>query len=58
MILQIRDEKGNWIEVSAIQGEKGEKGEKGDTYTLTSADKQEIADLISLSIVDGNEVSY
>lgn len=26
-----------------IQGEKGEQGEKGDAYTLTEADKQEIA---------------
>lgn len=28
-----------------IQGEKGDKGDKGDTYTLTEADKAEIAEL-------------
>jgi hypothetical protein len=27
-------------------GDRGEKGEQGDTYTLTSADKQDIADLV------------
>lgn len=30
----------------------------GENYVLTDADKQEIADLISASIVDGNEVAY
>lgn len=34
------------------------KGNKGDTYTLTATDKQDIADLISASIVNGNEVAY
>lgn len=31
---------------------------KGDTYTLTATDKQDIANLISASIVNGNEVAY
>lgn len=43
---------------ASLKGEKGDKGDKGDTYTLTAADKQDIADLISLAIVDGNEVYY
>lgn len=34
------------------------KGDKGDTYTLTATDKQDIANLISASIVNGNEVAY
>ena len=33
MILQIRDEKGNWVEIPVI---------KGSDYVLTEADKQEI----------------
>lgn len=33
-------------------------GEDGKDYILTAADKQEIANLISLSIVDGEEVEY
>jgi hypothetical protein len=36
----------------------GEKGEKGEDYILTDADKQEIANIINASIVDGNEVAY
>lgn len=31
MILQIRDENGNWVPIPALQGEKGEPGEKGET---------------------------
>lgn len=30
MILQIRDENGNWVSIPALQGEKGEPGEKGE----------------------------
>ena len=29
------------------QGDKGDKGDKGDTYTLTDADKAEIAEIVS-----------
>ena len=42
-ILKIRDENGNVVSVPAI------KGEKGDSYVLTEADKQEIA---NMSITD------
>ena len=31
---------------------------KGDTYTLTAADKQEIAEIVLTLIPDGTEVSY
>ena len=34
------------------------KGKPGDTYSLTDSDKQEIADLISTQIVNGNEVRF
>ena len=34
------------------------KGDKGDTYTLTAADKQEIAEIVLTLIPDGTEVSY
>lgn len=40
MILRIRDENGNVSEVVSM------KGEKGDTYVLTDADKQEIANKV------------
>ncbi len=39
-------------------GPKGEKGEDGSNYILTDNDKQEIANIINASIVDGNEVAY
>lgn len=35
-----------WKEIITIKGDQGEKGEKGDTYTLTAADKDEIAQLV------------
>ena len=53
-----------------LQGEKGEKGDKGDKgdagdigpqgppYTLTDADKAEIAELVLAAIPDGTEVAY
>lgn len=34
------------------------KGKPGDTYSLTDSDKQEIANLISAQIVNGNEVRF
>ena len=40
------------------KGDTGEMGEDGKDYILTAADKQEIADIISALIVDGNEVAY
>lgn len=40
------------------KGDPGEKGDKGDTYTLTAADKQEIAELVLTLIPDGTEVNY
>jgi hypothetical protein len=49
MILKVKDSNGNWIDIPAIVGQD---------YVLTSADKQEIAELINLSIVDGEEVEY
>ena len=67
MILKVKDSKGNWVDIPAIVGKDGYTpikgvdyfdGEDGKDYVLTSADKQEIADLISLSIVDGEEVEY
>jgi len=49
-----------------IQGEQGPKGdtgatgpqgEKGDTYTLTSADKTDIANIISARTVDASQIT-
>lgn len=39
-------------------GPEGTPGKDGDTYTLTAADKQEIAELVLTLIPDGTEVSY
>lgn len=49
-----RGEKGDTGPVGA----DGAPGAKGDTYTLTAADKQEIAELVLTLIPDGTEVSY
>ena len=42
-VLKIKDENGNIVEVAAI---------KGDPYTLTEADKTEIADIVLSNFVD------
>ena len=39
-------------------GAPGKDGEDGKDYVLTAADKQEIANLVSSSFVDGEGVSY
>ena len=39
-----------------IQGEKGDQGAKGDTYTLTEADKQDVANLVLSNFTDVSEV--
>lgn len=49
------DTQQKYVSVPAV---KGDKGDKGDTYTLTAADKQEIAELVLTLIQDGTEVSY
>ena len=40
------------------KGDPGEPGPKGDSYVLTAADKEEIANTILSSLVDGEGVSY
>ena len=40
------------------QGPQGPQGESGNDYILTESDKQEIAEIINASIVDGNGVAY
>lgn len=44
--------------IDGKDGEKGDKGDKGDPYTLTEADKLEIANTVLSLIPDGDEVSY
>jgi dihydrodipicolinate synthase/N-acetylneuraminate lyase len=55
-ILKIRDAEGNEQEILAI------KGDKGDSYVLTDADKQEIAQMAAELVVDNipsaEEVKY
>lgn len=52
-IIHLYDEKKEkYVSIPAV------KGDKGDTYTLTTADKQEIAELVLTLIPDGTEVSY
>lgn len=44
--------------VDYFDGKDGEPGKDGEDYILTAADKQEIANLISSSFVDGEGVEY
>lgn len=39
-----------------MRGEKGDKGDKGDTYSLTTADKEEIVTLIPTATTTANGV--
>ena len=48
-ILTVKDADGNIIEIPAL---------KGDSYVLTEADKQEIAEIVFSMLPDGDEVSY
>ena len=41
-----------------LTGEKGDKGDKGDTYTLTSSDKSEIAQLVLDEFPIAEEVEF
>ena len=34
------------------------KGDKGDTYVLTNADKEEIAEIALATLINAEEVSY
>lgn len=40
----------------SLKGEKGEKGEKGDSYVLTDADKQEIAQEVLTTIEQAEDL--
>lgn len=48
-IITVRDADGNIIEIPAL---------KGDSYVLTEADKQEIAETVIEMLNDGDEVAY
>lgn len=48
-VLIARDTNGNIIEIPAL---------KGDSYVLTAADKQEIAQIVYSMLQNGDEVSY
>lgn len=52
MILRVKDEKGQWVDIPAIVGPKG------DSYVLTEEDKTEIAEIALLLIPSSEEVSY
>ena len=57
-ILKIKDAEGNVQEVLAIKGEDGKDGNDGKDYVLTDADKQEIAEMVKVSLINGDEESY
>ena len=61
-ILKIRDKNGNVKEILALKGDKGNKGDKGESYVLTDADKQEIAEMAAEIVKDNipsaEEVKY
>lgn len=44
--------------IDYFDGEPGAPGKDGEDYVLTAADKQEIANLVSSSFVDGEGVEY
>lgn len=64
------DSNAEWQDILAIRGADGAPGKDGYTpvkgvdyfdgadYVLTSEDKQEIADLVLVNFVSGEEVSY
>lgn len=56
----IRGAKGETGDTGATgpTGPQGPQGPQGNTYTLTSTDKQDIADLVLTELVDGDGVSY
>ena len=59
-ILKIKDGNGNFVAVPTLQGPRGAtgaKGDKGDNYTLTAADKQEIAGM-ALPTLPSTDGSY
>lgn len=56
-VLKIRDDNGNWIDVSALIGAKGDKPVKGVDY-WTEADKEELVQETLSLILSGDEVSY
>ena len=51
-------EQGHDVTITDIDGKKTFTVLNGKDYLLTNQDKQEIAELINASIVDGNEVAY
>lgn len=48
-VFSARDKDGNIIEIPAL---------KGDSYVLTAADKQEIAEIVLAMLQSGDEVQY
>ena len=52
------EERANNGEFDGKDGEQGPQGEPGNDYILTESDKQEIAEIMKASIVDGNGVAY
>ena len=66
MVLQIKDELGNWVSIPAIQGPAGPEGPAGVNGTTpvkgtdywTAADKQEIINSVLASLPSSEGVSY
>lgn len=58
-VLKIRSSPSEpWHTIVALKGEQGEQGPAGENYTLTAADKQEIAALVLAALPSSEEVSY
>ena len=58
-VLKVTYSDGTEVEIGSIKGDPGEQGpqgEKGDSYILTDADKQEVADLVLAQFTDVSEV--
>lgn len=58
-VLKVKYSNDSEAEIGSIKGETGEQGpqgEKGDSYILTEADKQEVANLVLAQFTDVSEV--
>lgn len=53
MILQIKNEQGEWVSIPAIQGAPGEKGEKGDAFTYEDFTEEQLTALKGAAPVKG-----
>ena len=57
-ILYVKDENGDWVPIPSVVGPQGPQGPQGDDYSLTSQDKQDIADIVVQEIGSADTMSF